>query len=232
MVPLEESSVRGFSGVPLSRITSTTIPTTEQITIPATGPTDLSTRTLGVPHSNVQSMFSHMRHIPSTVSLAIKRPDTATTPRVITTTYRTTRTNHAQCAGILNIPRCHGTITSCSTHIGKLACSPRARVRTISNTAVNLFLTLGTIMNANSRIVVPSPFFASCSTRIVLYNNHPIAITLHPRRNVHIGTTSVRTTVAPHAHTMVVGSPNGPANTMASTTRLTHVTRMYGRRGV
>ncbi len=69
-----------------------------------------------------------------------------------------------------------------------------------------------------------------CPRVILLTRKRPIVIRTNVRRSFGVAPRRLRTTVAPGAHTLVLYSPDGPANSICSGRRLGKLTRIVTHR--
>ncbi len=96
------------------------------------------------------------------------------------------------------------------------------------NTTTSLAIDLGTLAYPKSRIILLTPCFPRCQIFIDGTNTIPIITTYAPSA-FSLSLSTLRTTVAPGAHTIVIGSPGGPSNIILNRTSVGTVTTLLAR---
>ena len=173
----------------------------------------ISANVRAVPRSGIRDVFDRVIGIDDVISLCVGEPSRTAAPHVV------------EAAAEARIPLClcGKAAADYSRRVKGLDYDPETEIQAVDGATIGLFLAINTVVAPGDEVIVPSPYFASYKSSIMMCGGVAIPVALRPENGMHLNAADIEAAVTDRTRAIIINSPGNPSGAVTTAEELAQV---------
>lgn len=183
----------------------------------------LSETALGIPRSGIRDVFDRVDSFPGAISLCVGEPSETAAPHVVEAACASIRAGRTRYTNILGIPEFREAAAGYTRRVKGLSYDPECEVQAVDGATMGLYLALRAVIDRGDEVIIPSPFFTSYQTEVLLCGGRVVTVPLRPENGMRLCAADIEAAVTPRTRAVIINSPGNPTGAVTPTDELARI---------
>ncbi len=133
------------------------------------------------------------------------------------------REDKTRYSNILGISAFRKAAADYSRRVKGLDYDPETEIQAVDGATIGLFLAINTVAASGDEVIVPSPYFASYESSIMMCGGVAIPVALRPENGMHLNAADIEAAVTDRTRAIIINSPGNPSDAVTTAEELAQV---------
>lgn len=183
----------------------------------------ISANVRAVPRSGIRDVFDRVIGIDNVISLCVGEPSRTAAPHVVEAAAEAAREGKTRYSNILGISEFRKAAADYSRRVKGLDYDPETEIQAVDGATIGLFLAINTVVAPGDEVIVPSPYFASYKSSIMMCGGVAVPVALRPENGMHLNAADIEAAVTDRTRAIIINSPGNPSGAVTTAEELARV---------
>lgn len=189
-------------------------------------PMPISPIVASVPRSGIRDVFDRVLDVDDVISLCVGEPSRTAAPHVVEAAAAAAREGKTRYSNIAGIPAYRQAAADYTRRVKGLDYDPETEIQAVDGGTIGLFLAISTVVSSGDEVIVPSPYFTSYSSSIMLCGGTVVPVALRPENGMHLNAADIEAAVTDRTRAIIINSPGNPSGAVTTAEELEQIARI------
>lgn len=186
----------------------------------------LAQNAISIPRSGIRDVFDRVEQIPDAISLCLGEPGQTASQHIVIAACKSLKEGKTKYTDVLGIPEFRKAASSYTKRIKGLTYDADTEIQAVDGATVGLYLATKALIDPGDEVIIPSPFFTSYETDVLMCGATPVTVALKPEHGMRINAQDILNAITPRTRAIIINSPGNPTGAVTTIEELEEIAKV------